>query len=75
MFYGKDEVKFILRCKDTKAYNVIRELAEELVAKGYSRPPHGKIQKTVFCERFLLDMDICDKEYEKYKERLKTEEL
>lgn len=67
MFYGKNEIKFFLRCKDGKAYQVIRELAEGLVKKGYARPPHGKIQKKIFCEKFLLNMEECDKAYQQYQ--------
>lgn len=67
MFYGKDEVKFFLQCKDSKAYQVIRELADGLVKKGYSRPPHGKIQKKVFCEKFMLNMEECDRAYQQYQ--------
>lgn len=70
MFYGKEEVKFFLQCKDSKAYQVIRELADGLVKKGYSRPPHGKIQKKLFCEKFILDMEDCDKAYQQYKKSI-----
>lgn len=75
MFYGKEEVKFFLGCKDTKAYSVIREMANDLVEKGYCRPPHGKIQKSVFCEKFLLDMELCDREFRKHQQRIKKNKL
>lgn len=69
MFYGKEEIKFFLNCEDTKAYQVIREMANDLVKAGYSRPPHGKIQKKVFCEKFLLDIDTCEKKYQQFMKK------
>lgn len=66
MFYGKKEIMFLLECKEAKAYQVIRELSNELLKKGYCRPPHGKIQKVFFCENYMLDVRECDESYNNY---------
>ena len=50
-FYGKDDVKRLLGCADSYAYRVIRDLREEMAAKGYILPPAGKISKAYFDER------------------------
>lgn len=52
-YYTVDDVMIILGCKRTKAQDVIRELNEELVEKGYRRWPKGKISKKYFEERYM----------------------
>lgn len=59
--YSKNEVSILLRCKSTKACEVIRILKEELEEKGYLTPARGKIQAKYFCERFGLELDECQK--------------
>lgn len=60
MWYTAEDVMILLGVAQTKAYEVIRELAAELVAENYLKPPAGKIQKKLFCEKFLLDREECD---------------
>lgn len=52
-YYTVDDVMVILGCKRTKAQDVIRELNDELVEKGYRKWPKGKISKKYFNERYL----------------------
>ena len=61
MFYGVEEVIAILGVRRTKAYEIIRELREDLKSKGYIEPPAGRIQKRYFCERFSLDIAECER--------------
>lgn len=60
MWYTAEDVMVLLDVAQTKAYEVIRELAAGLVAGNYSKPPAGKIQKKLFCEKFMLDREECD---------------
>lgn len=52
----------ILDVKKSKAYQIIHKLREEVEAKGKMCPKAGKIQKTYFCEQFMLDVKDCDAE-------------
>lgn len=61
-FYRVEDVEILLGVSTSKAYKVIRELGDELEKEGYHRPPAGRIQKCRFCEKFLMDMEDCDKE-------------
>jgi len=68
MFYGVEDVMFLIEVRETKAYEIIRELREELAntkipgtQRTYYKPPAGKIQKRYFCERFNLDPEECDR--------------
>lgn len=61
VIYGKEEITMILRCSDTYAYRTIRNLTIELEEKGFCTPCQGKIQAKFFCDRFGLDMEVCER--------------
>ncbi len=50
---GVEEVKEILGLKDSKAYDVIRQLNEELSSKGYL-VVRGKVPEKYLKERFYF---------------------
>lgn len=68
MWYGVEDIEIILQVAQSKAYQVIRTLGIEISKtkmpdkdRCYARPPAGKIQKAYFCEKYMLDVDDCDK--------------
>ena len=68
MWYTATDVMTLLSVKQAKAYQVIKTLADEIVNtkipgkdRCYARPPAGRIQKSYFCEKYMLDVDDCDK--------------
>lgn len=52
-YYTVQDVMVILGCKQTKAQDVIRDLNNEMVEKGYKRYPKGKVSRKYFNERFI----------------------
>lgn len=52
-YYTVKDVMQILGCKETKAQDIIRQLNDEMEAKGYMRYPKGKVSKKYFNERFI----------------------
>ncbi|WP_206458661.1 ICEBs1 excisionase [Anaerovorax sp. IOR16] len=60
-FYGAPDLVTILGVSRSKAYEIIRDLISDLEQMGKLSPKAGKIQKTYFCERFMLNPDDCDK--------------
>lgn len=52
-YYTVQDVMKILGCKQTKAQDVIRQLNNEMVEKGYMRYPRGKVSKKYFNERYI----------------------
>lgn len=56
-YCGVDEVMERLGCKENKAYEVIRELREELINDGKltSAYPQGKIPRKYFFERCMIE--------------------
>lgn len=67
MWYGVEDVMTLLGVKQSKAYQVIRKLADEIAKtkipgkdRCYARPPAGKIQKSYFCEKFMFEQVECD---------------
>lgn len=50
--YGVEDVKSVLGVKDSKAYDIIRELNLELQQKGYLTV-RGRISARYFKERFF----------------------
>lgn len=60
LFYNAEAVQRICECGRTKAYEIIRGLGDDLEKQGYMRPPNGKIQKTLFCDRLKLDLAQCE---------------
>lgn len=53
-YYTVKDVMVILGCKATKAQDVIRQLNDELEAKGYMRFRKGHVNRRYFDERFYL---------------------
>jgi len=53
-YYGIEDVMVILGCCRTKAQDVVRQLNDELEAKGFMRYSQGKVPKRYFHERFYL---------------------
>lgn len=67
MWYTADDVMILLGVGQSKAYQVIRTLGNEIANtkipgkdRCYARPPAGRIQKSYFCEKFMLDRFECD---------------
>lgn len=67
MWYTVDDVMILLGVGQSKAYQVIRDLGDEIAKTKipgkdccYARPPAGRIQKSYFCEKFMLDRFECD---------------
>lgn len=54
-YYTVEEVQELLGVKQTRAYNIIRELNNQLKAKGYITIA-GKISKKYFHEKYYADM-------------------
>lgn len=52
-YYTVKNVMECLKCSDTKAYQIMRELNEELKKKGYMTL-RGRVPKKYFEERFNL---------------------
>ena len=55
-FYSVKDVMRILQVKQTKAYEIIRKLNEELKQKGYIVVP-GKVSKRYFYEKVYINED------------------
>ena len=77
MFYRVKDIMAILGIAQTKAYDIIRDLGNDLAKtkipsseKTYCKPPAGRIQKAYFCERYKLDVNECDQ----YIQTLKGEQ-
>ena len=67
MWYTADDVMILLGVGQSKAYQVIKALGDEIAKtkipgkdRCYARPPAGRIQKSYFCEKFMLDRLECD---------------
>lgn len=60
-FYGANDLVAILGVSRSKAYEIIRDLIADLEQMGKLSPKAGKIQKSYFCERFMLSAEECDK--------------
>lgn len=52
-YYTVQDVMKILGCKQTKAQEIIRNLNDEMVERGYMRYPKGKVSRKYFNERFI----------------------
>lgn len=61
MWYKCTDIMTLLDVSESKAYQIIRNLGDELKNKGFMKPPAGRIQKTYFCERFNLSLDECER--------------
>jgi len=49
-----EDVMEMLGIGQTKAYQIIRDLNDEIEAAGYFRPLGGRVSETYFRERFYL---------------------
>ena len=74
MWYGVEDVMTLLGVKQSKAYQVIRKLADEIAKtkipgkdRCYERPPAGRIQKSYFFEKFMFEQVECDNILEQKK--------
>ena len=56
-YCGAQEVMEYLGCKEHKAYELIRELREELIDAGKLTPayPQGKVPRKYFLERCMIE--------------------
>lgn len=56
-YCGAKEVMEYLGCKENKAYELIRQLREELIKAGKLTPayPQGKIPRKYFLERCMIE--------------------
>lgn len=68
MWYTIKDVMAILGVSRAKGYEVMRCMADELEKtkmpgsdRCYARPPAGKIQKSYFCQKFMFDVNECDR--------------
>jgi|GEM_PF-2954596 len=69
MFYDVTDIMCLIGIAQTKAYEIIRSLGNDLAStrvpgmtRNFCKPPAGKIQKKYFCERYNLDPEECDRE-------------
>lgn len=70
MFYTAEEVAKLLRTSKSKAYQIIRELNQELEAKGYIIVK-GRISKQYFLERVCVN-GLNEQQTETKKPKLKA---
>ncbi len=56
-YCSAEDVMNYLGCKENKAYELIRQLREELIKAGKLTPayPQGKIPRKYFLERCMID--------------------
>ena len=56
-YCGVAEVMECLGCKENKAYELIRQLREELIKAGKLTPayPQGKVPRKYFLERCMIE--------------------
>lgn len=56
-YIGAQEVMEYLGCKENKAYELIRQLRDELVKSGKLTPayPTGKVPRKYFFERCMIE--------------------
>lgn len=56
-YCGVEDVMNYLDCKENKAYDLIRQLREELIKAGKLTPayPTGKVPRKYFLERCMID--------------------
>lgn len=56
-YCGVDDVMEYLGCKENKAYELIRQLRDELIKAGKLTPayPQGKIPRKYFFERCMIE--------------------
>ncbi len=67
MWYNANDVMLLLKIGESTAYKVIGKMRSEISKKKipgkdicYAKPPQGKIQKSYFCEKYMLDVAECD---------------
>ena len=60
-FYGASDLAIILGVSRSKSYEIINGLTADLEKIGKLSPKAGRIQKSYFCDRFMLDQKECDK--------------
>jgi len=60
MWYTRSDVQLIFGVSESKAYEIINELANELEKTGFLRPPSGRIQRNLLCKKYNLDRAECD---------------
>jgi len=56
-YCGVEEVMEYLGCKENKAYELIRQLRDELIKAGKLTPayPQGKVPRKYFLERCMIE--------------------
>lgn len=59
--YGAKEIMTLLGVSRSKAYDIIRELRDQLEQDGKMSPISGKVQARWFCERTNLDLAECQR--------------
>ncbi len=77
MWYTAKDVMILLDVGESTAYKIMTKLGSEISKKKvpgkedihFAKPPRGKIQKSFFCEKYMLDKTECDA----YLKALKTE--
>lgn len=67
MWYNCSDVMQLLNVAESTAYKIMAKLGSEISKKKipgkdicYAKPPRGKIQKSYFCEKYMLNMQDCD---------------
>ncbi len=72
-YIGAQEVMEYLDCKENKAYELIRQLRDELVKAGKLTPayPIGKVPRKYFFERCVVRKVVANSVRQKIKIRLK----
>lgn len=67
MWYTARDVMLLLNIGESTAYKILAKLGSEISKKKipgkdifYAKPPRGKIQKSYFCEKYMLNVQDCD---------------
>lgn len=60
MWYTRSDVQLIFGVSESKAYEIISELSKGLEDAGFLKPPTGRIQRSILCEKYNLDRTECD---------------
>lgn len=67
MWYNCNDVMLLLNVAESTAYKIIGKLGSEISQKKipgkdicFAKPPRGKIQKSYFCEKYMLNVKDCD---------------
>ncbi len=68
VYYGCKEVMQITGVSRARAYQILKQLREEIETKGYIMPRPGMVQAKYFCSRLRLSLADCNEILQQNKE-------